>query len=161
MFQTDTCRKRKRRSEIVGPAGVHQNVRNISFKTNDKLYLGRDPRSSFFAFYFSPRAGSVWDLRSTSRSLRFLSRSFRFSFLFFLSFPLGIIACQVTFCSLRARFTLRALDSFFPLLIEMTWNFFNSCTVHTAIHDSKVLDMLPVLGNLHKRTVASEDILKP
>lgn len=159
MFQTDTCRKRKRRSEIVGPAGVHQNVRNVSFKTNDKLYLGRDPRSSF-AFYFSPRAGSVWDLRSTSRSLRFLSRSFRFSFFFYHSLWESSLA-RLHLGSLRARFTLRALDSFFPLLIEMTRNFFSSCTVHTAIHDSKVLDMLPVLGSLHKRTVASEDILKP
>lgn len=116
MFQTDTCRKRKRRSEIVGPAGVHQNVRNVSFKTNDKLYLGRDPRSSFFAFYFSPRAGSVWDLRSTSRNLRFLSRSFRFSFFFFI-IPFGnhrlpgyILFTTSTFHAPRSRLFLSPVD---------------------------------------------------
>lgn len=112
----------------------------------------------FFCFFL--RAGTIWNLRSTSRNPHFLFVSF--FFFFFLLFPMGIIVCQVYlmfYSIIMSTFQNTPRSKLFPPLIEMIQIFFSSCRVHIAIRDNKVLDTPPVPDNQHKRIVAFEDIL--
>lgn len=147
----------------MGPRRVymHQNVRNVAFKVSDKLYLGWDPRSSFFsAFSFSSFVQVRFGIYDRPPGVLVFCSFHFFLFSFFLTFPSGIIVCQifnVLFITSTFQNTLRSrLFS----LIEMIQIFFSSCRVHTAIRDNKVLDTPPVPDNQHKRIVAFEDILK-
>ena len=114
-------------------------------------------------FFFFLRAGTIWDLRSTSRNSRFLFVSFSFFFFFFFIIPFENHRLPDIFNVLfimMSTFQNTPRSRLFPPLIEMIQIFFSSCRVHIAIRDNTVLDTPPVPDNQHKRIVAFEDILK-